>query len=154
MLMDSHDNDDVKHYDREDFKNGRIPQKKERNRWKNSNFITSLELALTGIVTAIKEERNMKKHLTLGVLVVLLGFIFRVSAIDWLFLLLAIFLVISGELINSAIENVVDLAADYSFHLRAKKAKDMAAGAVLVLSGFAVVVGLIVFVPKIWTLFF
>lgn len=153
MIMDSHDNE-VKRYDRNDFKKGRTPHKKERNRWKNSNFITSFELALTGIVTAVKEERNMKKHLVLGILVVFGGLVLRVSAVDWLFLLMAIFLVIAGELINSAIENVVDLAADYSFHLRAKKAKDMAAGAVLVLSGFALIVGLIVFVPKIWMLFF
>ncbi|WP_276414374.1 diacylglycerol kinase family protein, partial [Lactococcus petauri] len=46
---------------------------------------------------------------------------------------------------NSAIENVVDLAADYQFHLRAKRAKDMAAGAVLVISGFAVIVALAIF---------
>ena len=46
--------------------------------------------------------------------------------------------------------NVVDLASDYHFSMRAKNAKDMAAGAVLVVSGFAVVTGLIIFVPKIW----
>lgn len=59
-----------------------------------------------------------------------------------------------AELINSAIENVVDLAADYQFHMRAKRAKDMAAGAVLVISGFAVLVGLFIFLPPLWKLFF
>ena len=63
--------------------------------------------------------------------------------------ILSIFLVIAFEIVNSAIENVVDLASDYHFSMRAKNAKDMAAGAVLVVSGFAVVTGLIIFVPKI-----
>lgn len=49
---------------------------------------------------------------------------------------------------------MVDLASDYQFYMRAKRAKDMAAGAVLVISGFALIVGLIVFLPKIWHLFF
>jgi undecaprenol kinase len=75
-------------------------------------------------------------------------------AFEWLFLLLSIFLVFMAELFNSAIENVVDLAADYQFHLRAKRAKDMAAGAVLVISGFSVLAGLIIFVPKVWGIFF
>ena len=51
---------------------------------------------------------------------------------------------------DSAIENVVVLASDYHFSMLAKNAKDMAAGAVLVISGFAVITGLIIFVPKIW----
>ena len=61
-------------------------------------------------------------------------------------------LVISFEIINSAIENVVDLASGYHFSMLAKNAKDMAAGAVLVISGYAVLTGLIIFIPKIWKL--
>ena len=76
----------------------------------------------------------MQKHAFSAVLVVIAGLIFRVSAIEWLFLLLSIFLVVSFEIVNSAIENVVDLASDYHFSMLAKNAKDMAAGAVLVLS--------------------
>ncbi|MCC9844683.1 diacylglycerol kinase, partial [Streptococcus agalactiae] len=56
------------------------------------------------------------------------------------------------EIINSAIENVVDLASNYHFSMLAKNAKDMAAGAVLVVSLFAVLVGLIIFIPKILAL--
>ena len=70
------------------------------------------------------------------------------------YLLLSIFLVITFEIVNSAIENVVDLASDYHFSMLAKNAKDMAAGAVLVISGFAALTGLIIFVPKIWFLLF
>ena len=125
-------------------------QDNNQRKWKNRDLVSSLEFALTGIFTAIKEERNMQKHALSALLVVIAGFVFQVSAIEWLFLLLSIFLVVSFEIINSAIENVVDLASDYHFSMLAKNAKDMAAGAVLVISGFAVITGLIIFVPKIW----
>ncbi|OFI50500.1 UDP kinase [Floricoccus tropicus] len=125
---------------------------RDNRRWKNITFINSLEFALSGIVTAFKEERNLRTHLLSTVAVIFAGLIFRISKFDWLFILLSVFLVIAAELINSAIENVVDLASDYHFHLLAKKSKDMAAGAVLVLSGFAVIVGLFVFLPKIFEL--
>ena len=125
-------------------------QDNNQRKWKNRDLVSSLEFALTGIFTAIKEERNMQKHALSGLLVVIAGFVFQVSAVEWLFLLLSVFLVVSFEIINSAIENVVDLASDYHFSMLAKNAKDMAAGAVLVISGFAVITGLIIFVPKIW----
>ena len=96
----------------------------------------------------------MKKHAVSALLAVIAGLVFKVSVIEWLFLLLSIFLVITFEIVNSAIENVVDLASDYHFSMLAKNAKDMAAGAVLVISGFAALTGLIIFVPKIWFLLF
>ena len=125
-------------------------QDNNQRKWKNRDLVSSLEFALTGIFTAIKEERNMQKHALSALLVVIAGFVFQVSAVEWLFLLLSVFLVVSFEIINSAIENVVDLASDYHFYMRNTNAKDMAAGAVLVISGFAVITGLIIFVPKIW----
>ena len=126
------------------------PQKK----WKNKNLVASMEFAITGVITAFKEERNMRKHAVSAILVTVAGAIFQITAIEWLFLLLAIFLVITFEIINSAIENVVDLASNYHFSMLAKNAKDMAAGAVLVISGYAVVTGLIIFVPKIIAMIF
>ena len=85
---------------------------------------------------------------------ILAGLVFRISATEWLFLLLSITLVIAFEIMNSAIENVVDLASNYHFSMLAKNAKDMAAGAVLVVSGFALLTGLVIFVPKFWALVF
>ena len=67
---------------------------------------------------------------------------------------LGLFVVVAFEIINSAIENVVDLASNYHFSMLAKNAKDMAAGAVLVVSGFALLTGLVIFVPKFWALVF
>ena len=123
-----------------------------QKKWKNRDLVASMEFAITGVLTAFKEERNMRKHLVSAILAALTGLVFRISAIEWLFLLLAIFLVIILEIINSAIENVVDLASGYHFSMLAKNAKDMAAGAVLVASGYAVLTGLIIFIPKIWQL--
>lgn len=131
-----------------------LQENNSKNRWKNRELIASLEFAVTGLLMAFKEERNMKKHLALAILVVLAGLIFQVSVTEWLFLLLSISLVIAFEIVNSAIENVVDLASDYHFSMLAKNAKDMAAGAVLFVSGFALLTGLIIFVPKIWDFIF
>ena len=129
-------------------------QDNNQRKWKNRDLVSSLEFALTGIFTAIKEERNMQKHALSAILVVIAGFVFQVSAVEWLFLLLSVFLVVSFEIINSAIENVVDLASDYHFSMLAKNAKDMAAGAVLVISGFAVITGLIILFLRFGTGFF
>ena len=125
-----------------------------KRKWKNRDVISSLEFALTGIFTAFKEEKNMRSHVLSALAAIIAGLIFRISAIEWLLLLLSIFLVIAFEIMNSAVENVVDLASDYHFSMRAKNAKDMAAGAVLVVSGFAVITGLIIFLPKLWDIIF
>lgn len=131
-----------------------LRDKNTEKKWKNQTVYASLEFALTGIVTAFREERNLRKHAVSAVLATVLGFIFKISKVDWLFLILAIFLVIFAEIINSAIENVVDLASDYHFSMLAKNAKDMAAGAVLFISVFAVIVGLFIFLPKVLSLIF
>ena len=123
-------------------------------KWKNRTLVASMEFAITGIITAFKEERNMREHMISAILAIIAGTVFRISVTEWLFLLLAIFLVITFEIINSAIENVVDLASNYHFSMLAKNAKDMAAGAVLIISGYAVLTGLIIFVPKIIALIF
>ena len=128
--------------------------KNYKRKWKNRDVISSLEFALTGIFTAFKEEKNMRSHVLSALAAIIAGLIFRISATEWLLLLLSIFLVIAFEIMNSAVENVVDLASDYHFSMRAKNAKDMAAGAVLVVSGFAVITGLIIFLPKLWDIIF
>ncbi|HEM3177821.1 TPA: diacylglycerol kinase family protein [Streptococcus suis] len=131
-----------------------LHENNSKNRWKNRELMASLDFAVSGLLTAFKEERNMRKHAVSAILVILAGLVFQVSVTEWLFLLLSISLVIAFEIVNSAIENVVDLASDYHFSMLAKNAKDMAAGAVLFVSGFALLTGLIIFVPKIWNFIF
>ncbi|HFI0853278.1 diacylglycerol kinase family protein [Streptococcus suis] len=131
-----------------------LHENNSKNRWKNRELMSSLDFAVSGLITAFKEERNMRKHAVSAILVILAGLVFQVSVTEWLFLLLSISLVIAFEIVNSAIENVVDLASDYHFSMLAKNSKDMAAGAVLFVSGFALLTGLIIFVPKIWNFIF
>jgi len=131
-----------------------LRENNSKNRWKNRELMSSLDFAVSGLITTFKEEHNMRKHAVSAILVILAGLVFQVSATEWLFLLLSISLVIAFEIVNSAIENVVDLASDYHFSMLAKNAKDMAAGAVLFVSGFALLTGLIIFVPKIWNFIF
>ncbi|HFI0617925.1 TPA: diacylglycerol kinase family protein [Streptococcus suis] len=131
-----------------------LRENNSKNRWKNRELMSSLDFAVSGLITTFKEERNMRKHAVSAILVILAGLVFQVSVTEWLFLLLSISLVIAFEIVNSAIENVVDLASDYHFSMLAKNAKDMAAGAVLFVSGFALLTGLIIFVPKIWDFIF
>ena len=88
----------------------------------------------------------------MALIVVIFGFLFKVNKYEWAILVLTIGLVISCELINTAIEAVVDLVTE-EYHPLAKVAKDTSAAAVLVFAIVAIIVGLIIFVPKIIGLF-
>lgn len=96
---------------------------------------------------AVCSERNFRFHLFAMVVVIIAGFLTGISANEWTILLLAIAAVLSLEMTNSAIERVVDLVTD-EFHPLAKRAKDLAAGAVLIAAIFSVIIGLIIFLPK------
>lgn len=120
---------------------------KDKRIRKNSQ-LSSFRLAISGILTAIKQERNVKIHLVISIFVIVLGIINDLSKQEWLFIAFCIGLVISLELINTAIERVVDLVTD-KYHPLAKEAKDIAAGAVFVAVILSVIVGGIIFIPKI-----
>lgn len=126
---------------------------KDRNIKKNKHFISSVEFALQGIKTVFKEERNMRKHVLFGVLAWGAAFLLQISRAEWLWIITAVFLVWIVEIINTIFENVVDMVTDFHFHPIGKKIKDMAAGAVLLTAGFAIVIGLIIFVPRILQVF-
>jgi diacylglycerol kinase len=108
--------------------------------------------AFRGICKAFATERNMRIHAVIALLVIVCGFIFNISRMEWMLCLLCFGLVFGAEMINSAVERVVDLVSPEKHEL-AKNAKDMSAGAVLVCAIFSAVVGLIIFVPKVWMLF-
>ncbi|MDA3964446.1 MULTISPECIES: diacylglycerol kinase family protein [Enterococcus] len=127
---------------------------KDKQVEKNKHFMTSVEFAIQGVKTVFDEERNMKTHVVFGIFALIAGVIFQLSQNEWLWLFLAIFLVWIVEILNTVFENVVDMFTDFHFHPIGKKIKDMAAGAVLLTACFAVIVGLILFVPKIYQLFF
>jgi diacylglycerol kinase len=111
--------------------------------------LLSFKYAFRGIREVFGSEANMKIHIVFTLLVLICGIIFSISLIEWMFCLLCIGLVTGAEMINTAIENVVDLASP-EHHLLAGKAKDIAAGAVLICAIISVVIGLLIFVPKAW----
>lgn len=119
---------------------------------KNENFFQSIKNASMGIQTTIREERNIKPQLFISFLVVVAGLFFQISRLEWSSLVICIGLVLATEHLNTAVENIVDLAANNQYHILAKKAKDASAGAVLIVSMMSVVVGMIVFIPKLWDL--
>lgn len=119
---------------------------------KKHNLLYSFYYAFRGIITAIKEERNMKIHVSIATLVVILGLLLPLNKIEWFSIIIIISLVISAEIFNTAIETVVNLVSP-KYNELAKKAKDLSAGAVLVLAICSVIIGLIIFIPK-FLLFF
>ena len=113
--------------------------------------IQSFGYAFRGIKTVFLSEANMKIHIFISVLVVISGVVFTISITEWMFCLLCIAIVTGAEMMNTAIENVVDLASPEQ-HPLAGKAKDIAAGAVLLCAIISVIIGLIIFIPKVWHL--
>ncbi|WP_142827793.1 diacylglycerol kinase family protein [Planococcus soli] len=110
-------------------------------------FLRSFQFAAQGIGTALKREQNIRFHVTAAVVVVLAGFLTGLSYMEWLIVILLIGGMIGLEMVNSAIERVVDLATS-ELHPLAKQAKDMAAGAVLVFAAASAIIGLLIFLPK------
>lgn len=115
-------------------------------------LLLSFKYAITGIVNTIKSERNMKIHIFMMILVIIFGIILKLSVLEWIICIILFSLVIAGELFNTAIENVVDIIMPQK-NDKAKIAKDAAAGAVLVLSIGSAIIGLIIFVPKLLSIF-
>ncbi|MGM9924816.1 MAG: diacylglycerol kinase family protein [Bacillus sp. (in: firmicutes)] len=113
---------------------------------KHHSFVRSVGFALKGIRTSF-QERNMKIHVMAGILAIAAGIALSISLVEWLFILTCIAGVIALEMVNTAIEKVVDLVTG-DYHVLAEKAKDLAAGAVLVYAIYAAAVGLIIFLPK------
>lgn len=107
-------------------------------------FIRSFGFAIEGFVTAVRTERNIKVMLAIGACAIAAGFALRLDAISWSIILICCGLVIHAELANTAIEAVVDLATQ-ELHPLAKRAKDIAAASVYVLSIMAAVVGILVY---------
>ncbi len=114
---------------------------------KNKKLINSFKYAFKGIGSAFLTERNMKIHVTMMILVIICGIIFKISVLEWFICIACFGIVIGGEMFNTAIEQVVNIAMPEK-DPRAKLAKDVSAGGVLVLALAAATIGLIIFVPK------
>ena len=108
----------------------------------------SIALALKGILYAFKTQHNIWIHIFVMVFVITAGFIFRLNLIEWGLIVFAIGIVLVSELINTAIESLVDFISP-NYNKNVGLIKDVAAGAVLISAITSVVIGLIIFLPKI-----
>ncbi|MBK7410437.1 MAG: diacylglycerol kinase family protein [Saprospirales bacterium] len=110
--------------------------------------LRSFAFAGSGIAQTMKTQPNARIHAIATGAVVILGFSLHVSPLEWCLLLLAIGTVWIAELLNTALEYLVDLASP-EYHILAKHAKDCAAGAVLVASLIALFIGMLIMLPKV-----
>lgn len=109
--------------------------------------------AFRGVKTLFNETPNATIHLVMAILAVTLGFIFHISSGEWLAVIIVIGLVLSLEAMNTAIETLADFACDKKIHPLIKIVKDVSAAGVLLAAIAALVVGIIIFLPKIIELF-
>ena len=111
-------------------------------------FFNAVVFAFQGINQFFSRDRNGKIQLVIGITAIILGFTVSLSSFQWILVLFCIGLVISLEMINSAIEKYCDLITT-NFHPGIKIIKDVAAGAVLVASITSLIIGLIIFIPAL-----
>lgn len=116
---------------------------------KRGGGFRSFSYAIQGLLHAIKSERNLQIHTFSAIIVIFFGWFYHVSTIEWICLLFAIGGMLSLELVNTSIERVVDLITE-EYHPLAKQAKDVAASAVFVFACISVVIGCMIFLPKIF----
>ncbi len=114
-------------------------------------FVKSFGYSIEGLKYAYKYEQSMLVHVIATVGVIIANFIFKVNGMEWLITLMAIGMVLAAELINTAIEAVVDLVT-LEIHPLAKIAKDCGSAATFVLAIMAAAIGAVIYVPHIITL--
>ncbi|MCM3716864.1 diacylglycerol kinase family protein [Fictibacillus phosphorivorans] len=111
-------------------------------------LLKSFQYAYAGIIQTYRSEQNFKIHLFISVTVIIIAVILNFSALRMTVLLIVIGIVLALELMNTAVEKTVDLIT-LKRHPLAKEAKDAAAGAVLVFSIFAVIIGILLFIEPL-----
>lgn len=115
---------------------------------KSARLKDSFRWAVCGLADAWQNERNMKIHSVATFLVLVAGLWLRLERLEWLFILSAVFLVVTMEMLNTSLERVVDLFTR-EYHPLAGAAKNAAAGAALLASLYALLVAVFIFLPRL-----
>lgn len=110
--------------------------------------IRSFGYAIDGILTTLKEQMNFRIHILIALVVIITGYFVKLTSTEWVVLILTIAMVLSLESLNTVLEHLVDLVSP-SIQEKARKAKDAAAGAVLIGAIASVIIGVIIFGPKL-----
>ncbi len=111
-------------------------------------YLKSFQYAIEGLIYAFKEHNSFRIEVIAAVTVMLAGLFFKITRSEWLILMLLVFSVLVAELLNTAVETSLDYLAK-EHHVDVKIAKDVAAGAVFLLSLGSVAIGLVIFLPYI-----
>jgi diacylglycerol kinase (ATP) len=119
-----------------------------RTKKRPHSLLQSFNYAIEGMIHVLRRERNMRVHFALSTVVLVLAFTYDVTKVELMALLIAIAFVLTAEMINTAVEEMIDLSTK-GYDPRAKIAKDVAAGAVLVASVVAATIGYLVFVDRV-----
>jgi len=128
-----------------------LPQKL-RQTFSISRQLKSFRYAFAGLRYVILNESNMHVHIMALFVVLVMGFYFHLSVTEWCLVVIVIGMVVIAETLNTALELLTDLTSP-DYHPLAGKAKDVAAGAVVLAAITAAIVGSLIFLPKIWDLF-
>ena len=111
----------------------------------------SFKYAIEGIWTSFKTERNMKIHIFIMILAIIAGIILKINKSEWIICIILFAIVIGSELFNTSIETIVDMVMPEK--MKRQNSKDVSAGAVLVVAIGAAIIGLVIFVPRIFKIF-
>ncbi|CAN5788093.1 diacylglycerol kinase family protein [soil metagenome] len=114
------------------------------------NLFTSFKYAWAGIAYAFQTQRNFRVHTSIGVLAIILCWALQVSHVEVAVICLTIGAVLVMEILNTALESLVDLTVGQNYHELAKVAKDCAAGAVLMAAIVALLIAVLIFAPPLW----
>ena len=112
------------------------------------NRIKGVKVALKGALLLLKTEASIQVQFGLALIMTVLGFLLKISATEWMIQLLAIAAVMGAEGLNTAVEKIADFVHP-NHHQKIGFIKDIAAGAVMLVSIFAVIIGIIIYLPKI-----
>ncbi len=115
---------------------------------KHTNFFSALKVAVIGILGLFSESRNARIQLVIFSLVIVAGMMMELNRFEWLWLFISSAIVLALEAVNTSIELLAD-AYTLEFHPKIKQVKDIAAGAVLIASLFAFIIGVIIFFPHL-----
>ena len=117
-------------------------------KWENNNFFSALKNSLNGIKNVYKNENNIRIQTVFAVIAIIAGIILRISLLEFGIITIVIFMVFISEFFNTVAENIVDMITE-EYNEKAKIAKDISAAAVTLSAIMSVIVGIIIFLPKI-----
>ncbi len=120
----------------------------KKSKMMSSPFIRKFVFAFFGLKTALKEEKSLVIHIVFAILAIITAGVLKLDVTKWSIILLVIGFVITLELVNTAIENLIDFVS-FKYDINAKKIKDISAAATLVLALSAATVGALIFIDKI-----